>query len=121
MPTEDRTPAQEIDLSRESSNAAISNINIEEQQQLSSTIAATTSPSTFVNVDLNDNNNATTQTKLNGPSTTFIFMPTSNELPTYEQVIYQKQTEANGQNPTIAPSHYLSLPPLINLTEVRIN
>ena len=24
----------------------------------------------------------------------------ANELPTYDEVIYQKQNEANGQNPT---------------------
>jgi hypothetical protein len=46
-------------------------------------------------------------------------MSTTNELPTYDEVIYQKQNEANGNNPSItAPTHYLTLPPIINLSEV---
>jgi hypothetical protein len=48
--------------------------------------------------------------------TTFIFIPTTNELPTYEEVLYQKQNEANGHNPL--PPQFLALPPVINLTEV---
>lgn len=117
LPTDDRTPAQQVDLTQESTlNSDNNHIEVEEeQQQLASSpppAPPTVGTSTFVNIDLNDNK--TNESK-------FVFLSTTNELPTYDEVIYQKQNEANGNNPSsiAAPTHYLTLPPIINLSEVN--
>ena len=105
MPSEDRTPAQEVDLTEDDVTPSTTNNN----NLTATSIAASTNLQleNFVNVDLNENQTA---------FKSYICLPKeTNELPTYEEVIYQKQNEANGQN-SINPPHFLALPPVISLT-----
>lgn len=112
LPDDDRTPAMEIALNAVPSVATIDLIT---NDSITATTSAASAPATLIiqQTPINTNENAK-------PSDKFIFIPIStnnSELPSYQEVLRQKQNEVNSNGAQQA--QFVALPPIINLTEVN--